>query len=177
MLPKMEEFDFKRYHTLNPICPHLTYECIRRIFGRSDHSCLSSANKPKAVEVVLKFVKLHDGFNFADKEQVLSYFDHYIEMDFLKYENRKNPLDEMTISTIVDAYNATPGNFQNPPDSVINDVINVVDQQMALDQKAESEDGFFYTDNSEEESPMPTSMKSNEEQTIASIIQDAALTH
>ena len=64
----METFDYKLYNSRNPICPHLTYECIRRIFGRKDHGCLSSANKPKAVEVVLKFVKLHDGFNFADRD-------------------------------------------------------------------------------------------------------------
>jgi hypothetical protein len=68
LLPKQEDFEWSRYHSKNPICPHLTYECIRRIFGRSDHTCLSSANKPKAVEVVLKFVKLHDGFNFSDRD-------------------------------------------------------------------------------------------------------------
>lgn len=111
LLPKQEEFDWSSYQGKNPICPHLTYECIRRIFGRSDHTCLSSANKPKAVEVVLKFVKLHDGFNFADRDQVLSYFDHSIEMDFTKYSSRKESLMDQTIQTIVDAYNATPEDF------------------------------------------------------------------
>lgn len=66
LLPKMEAFDWSRYNDRNPICPHLTFECIRRIFGRKSHNCLSASNKPKAVEVVLKFVKLHDGFFFGD---------------------------------------------------------------------------------------------------------------
>ena len=66
LLPKMEDFDFSRYNKLNPICPHLTFECIKRIFGRKSHNCLSGANKDKSVEVILKFVKLHDDFNFKD---------------------------------------------------------------------------------------------------------------
>ena len=60
---------------------------------------------------MLKFVKLHDGFNFADRDQVLSYFDHSIEMDFTKYSSRKESLMDQTIQTIVDAYNATPEDF------------------------------------------------------------------
>ena len=66
LLPKMEEWPIDMYREKNPICPHFIYECIKRIFGRKDHNCLSAANKPKAVEVVLKFAKLHDGFNFDD---------------------------------------------------------------------------------------------------------------
>ena len=66
LLPKMEHWQRDLYRDKNPICPHLIYECIKRIFGRKDHNCLSSANKPKAVEIVLKFAKLHDGFNFED---------------------------------------------------------------------------------------------------------------
>ena len=92
LLPKMAPFDFSRYLHRNPICPQLTFECIRRIFGRKAHNCLSAANKPKSVEVVLKFVKLHDGFDFSDKKQVLSYFDHYIDMDFMNHGDRVEPL-------------------------------------------------------------------------------------
>ena len=66
LLPKMEPWDRSLYRAKNPICPHLIFECCKRIFGRKDHSCLSAANKPKAVEVVLKFAKLHDGFDFDD---------------------------------------------------------------------------------------------------------------
>lgn len=106
----MEPFDYSLYRHKNPICPHLTYECIKRIFGRPNHSCLSGNNKPKAVEVVLKFVKLHDGFNFSDRKQVLSYFDHYIDMDFMRYTERP-PLLQDTLDTLVEAYNATPENF------------------------------------------------------------------
>jgi hypothetical protein len=54
---------------MNPICPQMIYECIKRIFGRKSHDCLSSENKPKVVEVILKFAKLYDGVDFRnDKE-------------------------------------------------------------------------------------------------------------
>ena len=64
LLPKQETFDKSLYKMQNPICPHLVYECCKRIFNRKEHGCLSGANKPKAVEVVLKFAKLHDGVDF-----------------------------------------------------------------------------------------------------------------
>ena len=38
----------------------MIYECIKRIFGRKNHDCLSAANKPKVVEVILKFARLYD---------------------------------------------------------------------------------------------------------------------
>jgi hypothetical protein len=34
---------------------------------------------------------------------------------------------------MIEAYNATPGNFQNPPDSIIDNVIRLVDAQLELD--------------------------------------------
>ena len=68
LLPKQVHFDKSLYNKLNPICPHLIYECCKRIFNRKEHGCLSGANKPKAVEVVLKFAKLHDGFDFHDEK-------------------------------------------------------------------------------------------------------------
>ena len=60
LLPKQESFDKSLYRKKNPICPHLIFECCNRIFKRREHGCLSGDNKPKAVEVVLKFAKLHD---------------------------------------------------------------------------------------------------------------------
>ena len=88
LLPKQENWDKKLYNTLNPICPHLIYECCKRIFNRKEHGCLSGANKPKAVEVVLKFAKLHDGFDFQDEQQIRSYFDEVLFLDFMKYSSR-----------------------------------------------------------------------------------------
>lgn len=70
MLPLQIPFDNSRYLKVNPICPELTYESIKRIFGRVKHGCLNGSNKPKAVEVVLKFVKLYDGANFLDKNNL-----------------------------------------------------------------------------------------------------------
>lgn len=42
------------------------YECIKRIFSRPNHECLSSENKPKVAEVILKFAKLYDGIDFKE---------------------------------------------------------------------------------------------------------------
>ena len=84
----MENWNRTLYRKKNPICPHLIYECCKRIFGRKVHSCLSAANKPKAVEVVLKFAKLHDGFNFDEHAQTLSYFHDFKMLDFLRYDLR-----------------------------------------------------------------------------------------
>jgi hypothetical protein len=66
LVPEQHPFDKALYHTVNPISPQFQYECIKRIFGRKEHDCLSSANKPKVVEVILKFAKLYDGVNFDD---------------------------------------------------------------------------------------------------------------
>ena len=68
LLPKQEQWDKSLYKKKNPICPHLIFECCNRIFKRKEHGCLSAENKPKAVEVVLKFAKLHDEFDFHDEE-------------------------------------------------------------------------------------------------------------
>ena len=88
LLPKQEAWDKSLYNTKNPICPHLIFECCNRIFKRKEHGCLSANNKPKAVEVVLKFAKLHDDFDFNDEEQVRSYFDDILFLDFMKYASR-----------------------------------------------------------------------------------------
>jgi len=70
----------------------LIFECCKRIFKRKEHGCLNGSNKPKAVEVVLKFAKLHDGFDFDDKDQVSSYFDDVLVLDFMRYNLRREPL-------------------------------------------------------------------------------------
>lgn len=133
LLPKMEVWQRDLYREVNPICPHLIYECCKRIFGRKDHSCLSAANKPKAVEVVLKFAKLHDGFNFEDNNQVCSYFDDIKVLDFLRYDLRPRGLEERTIQGMIHGYNMTPDNFGVPSDEVLEKVIELVDWQMSLD--------------------------------------------
>ena len=92
LLPKQEPFDKTLYRAQNPICPHLIFECCKRIFNRKAHGCLSGDNKPKVVEVVLKFAKLHDGFDFEDMQQIHSYFDDVLVLDFMKYNSRPAPL-------------------------------------------------------------------------------------
>ena len=137
LLPKQEAFDKSLYQQKNPICPHLIFECCNRIFKRKEHGCLSGANKPKAVEVVLKFAKLHDDFDFHDEDQIRSYFDEVLFLDFMKYASRKEPLRPTTIRGLIDAYNATPENFGVPSEEVINSVISLVDEQMEIDARIE----------------------------------------
>jgi hypothetical protein len=92
LLPKQESFDKSLYSSKNSICPHLIYECCKRIFNRKSHGCLSGDNKPKAVEVVLKFAKLHDGVDFDDLDQMHSFYDDILFLDFMKYSSRAAPL-------------------------------------------------------------------------------------
>lgn len=133
LLPKMEPWDRNLYNSKNPICPHLIFECCKRIFGRKDHSCLSAANKPKAVEVVLKFAKLHDGFDFDDLSQIGEYFDDFAVLDFMRYSERETPLEDSTLHTMIEGYNMTPENFGVPSDHIIDKVIQSVDYQMQID--------------------------------------------
>jgi hypothetical protein len=140
LLPKQEHYDKSLYRAKNPICPHLIYECCKRIFHRKSHGCLSGDNKPKAVEVVLKFAKLHDGVDFEDNEQMHSFFDDILFLDFMKYSSREQPLLPATINGMIQAYNATPENFQNPPDEIIENVIRLVVQQMELDSGLQIKD-------------------------------------
>ena len=126
------DFDPSRYHTQNPICPQMIYECIKRIFGRKSHDCLSAENKPKVVEVILKFAKLYDGCDLANDEKLLQQFDGFIRLDFLQFKKRPN-LDSATIDAIIDAYNQTPPNFQPPSDETIEACIRAVERQIQLD--------------------------------------------
>jgi len=86
ILPQQHaSFDPQRYNSLNPICPHMIYECCKRIFYRKSHDCLSAENKPKVVEVILKFAKLYDGIDLNDDSTLLKYFDGFIRLDFLQF--------------------------------------------------------------------------------------------
>jgi hypothetical protein len=66
IIPEQAKFDMSLYNTVNSLSPQYIYECIKRIFGRKSHDCLSSENKPKVIEVILKFARLYDGVNFND---------------------------------------------------------------------------------------------------------------
>ena len=120
MLPQMKPFDNRRYMKVNPICPELTYESIKRIFGRVKHGCLNASNKPKAVEVVLKFVKLYDGAIFSSNKKLHQFFDAVIRVDFL---SQSCPMHSDVHDMFIEAYNNTPENFGVPSDEIINSVI------------------------------------------------------
>ena len=71
---------------------------------RKSHDCLSSENKPKVVEVLLKFAKLYEGIDFTDEMQISKYFDHFINLEFMRFNERK-PILKETFEIIVDGYN------------------------------------------------------------------------
>lgn len=135
LLPKQETWQKSAYKIKNPICPHLIFECCKRIFNRKEHGCLNSSNKPKVIDVILKFAKLHDGFDFEDMNQIHSYFDHVLVLDFLNYKSRPQPLLDETLEGMIKAYNETPENFGSPSESTVNEMIRLVEQQMAQDEK------------------------------------------
>ena len=122
------------YQTLNSICPQMIFECIKRIFGRKDHTCLSSANKPKVVEVILKFAKLYDGVDLSSDQVLRTYFDDFVRLDFLGFAQRA-PLLPETIEALTNGYNQTPPDFQCPSDEVINYCIEAVERQIEHDEK------------------------------------------
>lgn len=88
---------------------------------------------------MLKFAKLHDDFDFHNDEQMQSYFDDILFLDFMKYASRRQPLLPETINGLIEAYNATPENFGVPSDEIINRVIDLVDRQMELDSQIEDQ--------------------------------------
>ena len=100
----------------------MMFECIKRIFGRPSHDCLSSACKPKVVEVILKFAKLYDGADFQSDDRLKQHFDDFVRLDFLQFGERSNLAPE-TVETLIEGYNQTPPNFQCPSDETIARVI------------------------------------------------------
>jgi hypothetical protein len=88
ILPKQDYFNPLLYNQSNPISPQFIYECIKRIFARKSHDCLSSANKPKVIEVILKFAKLYDGVDFGDEAHVKQHFDNSLVLEFMKFSER-----------------------------------------------------------------------------------------
>jgi hypothetical protein len=84
LLPNQASFDKTMYTTPNPMSPQFIYECFFRIFSRKNH-CLANDNKPKAVEVVFKYMKLFDNVDFDDDESLSKYFDFSLSIDFVNY--------------------------------------------------------------------------------------------
>ena len=105
----------------------MIYECIKRIFSRKSHDCLSSENKPKAVEVILKFAKLYDGIDLNSDKVLRQHFDDFVRLDFLSFGQRSK-LAEETLDVLIDGYNQTPPNFQPPSDEVINRCIEAIEK-------------------------------------------------
>jgi hypothetical protein len=98
----------------------LFYHCAKRIFNRQEHGCLSGADKPKAIEVLLKFTRLYDHTDFA---HITSTFT---ESTYLDYGITPN-IDEETKQTIVWAINESPSGFRVPNIKIIERVIKQIE--------------------------------------------------
>lgn len=55
----------------------------------------------------------------------------------MQYSKRPEPLMSETIEGMIEAYNATPLNFESPSDSVVEKMIQLVDNQMRVDEENE----------------------------------------
>ena len=138
LVPKQhKDFEPKLYKTPNPICPQMIFECSQRIFNRKQHNCLSGANKPKVIDVILKFTKLYDGVDLNDDAFLKQYFDQVVRLDFLMLEKRPK-LQASTIATIIECYNETPEGFRNPSDETIQKCIKAIDKQIEIDEQEET---------------------------------------
>lgn len=84
LIPKQAPFDETLYKTKNQVSPQFVYECFFRVFSRKNH-CLSNENKPKAVEVLFKYMKLFDGIDFSAPQPL---FNHTLQIDFVNYEEQ-----------------------------------------------------------------------------------------
>ena len=96
------------------------YHCAKRIFNRHEHGCLSGADKPKAIEVLLKFTRLYDHTDFAHISRT------FTESTYLDYGITSN-IDEETKQTIVWAINESPSGFRVPNMKIIERVIKKIE--------------------------------------------------
>ena len=122
LLPKLYQIDspnLLQYTVPNPITPTFLYFCMKRIFSRKNHSCLSSEDKPKVVEVLLKFTRLYDNINFQDEKALSQYFDKTAHVDFISYSGKNGGITDETFNTLVQGVNKTPTKFIAPSDEVI----------------------------------------------------------
>ena len=123
------------YATPNPLCPQFIYECLFRIFSRKNH-CLSNENKPKAVEVVFKYMKLFDNLDFNDMPSLVPrYSDYILSCDFVNYEEQHD-ISQETISVIIDSYNKTPPNFKSLPDEYILTALHQIESEINIKEEA-----------------------------------------
>lgn len=112
----------------------MIYECVKRIFGRKQHECLSNSNRPKVIEISLRFAKLYDGVDLSDQAVLRKHFDDFIYLDLLQFDQRANLAPE-TIETLIWGYNQTPEDFEAPSDEVIAKCLKAIEKQIEIDNK------------------------------------------
>lgn len=134
LVPRQVPFDKGLYHKANPISPQFIYECFFRVFSRKNH-CLSNDNKPKAVEVLFKYMKLFDGVDFSVPCPL---FDHQLLIDFVNYEEQR--VSQTTLEAIADAYNRTPENFRSLDDESIARVLEQIEREITINEQSRKEE-------------------------------------
>jgi len=111
------------YSRPNPISPHLFFHCATRIFQRPIHSCLSGADKPKAIEVLLKFTRLYDHCDLSKPTP----FNDLLHVDY-----GIGNISDSTFDAIARGVNATPDGFKPPAREVIEEVMEACDREVML---------------------------------------------
>mmetsp|Transcript_25045 Transcript_25045/g.24517 ORF Transcript_25045/g.24517 Transcript_25045/m.24517 type:complete len:107 (+) Transcript_25045:778-1098(+) len=81
-------------------------------------------------------MKLYDGVELGTSSDVYKYFNHVIELDFLRYHLRQD-LEPQTISMLILGFNQTPEQFVSPSMETIEMVVKAVDAQMQVDKETE----------------------------------------
>ena len=79
------------------------------------------------MEIALRFTKLYDGVDLTDEKALRSFFDDFITLDFMQFDQRAN-LHPDTIKALIKGYNETPGNFAAPSDETILKCLAAVDK-------------------------------------------------
>lgn len=134
LVPKQMPFDKAIYRQANPISPQFIYECFFRVFSRKNH-CLSNDNKPKAVEVLFKYMKLFDGVDFSTPCPL---FDHQLLIDFVNYDEQR--VSVPTLQAIAEAYNRAPDNFRSLDDESIARVLEQIEREIASNEQSRREE-------------------------------------
>ena len=86
------------------------------------------------MEIALRFTKLYDGIDLSNGDALRKYFDDFIFLDFMQYDQRGD-LHPETIKTLIEGYNQTPGNFQAPSEETILKCLAAVNRQLEIDNQ------------------------------------------
>eukprot|EP00349_Pseudokeronopsis_sp_Brazil_P001042 CAMPEP_0202964984 /NCGR_PEP_ID=MMETSP1396-20130829/9115_1 /ASSEMBLY_ACC=CAM_ASM_000872 /TAXON_ID= /ORGANISM="Pseudokeronopsis sp., Strain Brazil" /LENGTH=96 /DNA_ID=CAMNT_0049687555 /DNA_START=833 /DNA_END=1123 /DNA_ORIENTATION=- len=82
-------------------------------------------------------MKLYDYVEINNPDYVHRYFQHVVELDFMRFHLRQD-LEDKTIANFIRAFNETPEEFQSPPLETIEMLVQTVDDQMKVDEEQQT---------------------------------------